>query len=170
MGFFSSKETKIKQGIKEFTFDTLRKFDAVVTRTKFEKFLNTSDGSNVIYAFLFGIGVFTWSTREARIQYEHYLKIFETIDQALFETGIDIKHLLELSNNYDEISKVFEDIMLNSMGVQWSIEKEKELLTKPNPDYQIIGSHYAKAYSVNDMELAKVYFVKIVNDIENSIS
>jgi hypothetical protein len=171
MGFFSNRaEKKRKEAIREFVFDTVRKLDAIVTRSKFEKFINLPDGGRIIYAYLYGIAVYTWSVRETNMRYEHFAEIFEIVDTALDETGIQIQHHLDLDRDFDKVNAVFNDIYANSIGGgAMSLSKEEELLTSINPDFQIIGSHYAAAFSKNDMELAKVYIVKIINTIEERV-
>lgn len=169
MGFFSNiSNNKRKAAIREFIFDTVRKLDAIVTRNKFEKFINLPDGGRVIYAYLYGIAVYTWSVREVNMKYEHFAEIFDIVDTALDETGVQIQRHLNLDRDFDKINTVFDDIYANSIG-GGSLAKEEGLLASKNPDFQIIGSHYAAAFSKNDMELAKVYFVKVINTIEESL-
>jgi len=170
MGFFRNRaNNKRKEAIREFVFDTVRKLDAIVTRSKFEKFINLPDGGRIIYAYLYGIAVYTWSVRETNMRYEHFAEIFEIVDTALDETGIQIPHHLDLDRDFDKIDSVFSDIYTNSIG-GGSLAKEEKLLTSPNPDFQIIGSHYAAAFSKNDMELAKVYIIKVINTIEERLT
>jgi len=169
MGFFSNiSNNKRKAAIREFVFDTIRKLDAVVTRNKFERFINLPDGGRIIYAYLYGIAVYTWSVRETNMRYEHFAEIFEIVDTALDETGIHIQHHLDLDRDFDKVNAVFNDIYSNSIG-GGSLAKEETLLTSTDPDFQIIGSHYAAAFSKNDMELAKVYFIKIINTIDEVV-
>jgi len=170
MGFFRNRaNNKRKEAIREFVFDTVRKLDAIVTRSKFEKFINLPDGGRIIYAYLYGIAVYTWSVRETNMRYEHFAEIFEIVDTALDETGIQIPHHLDLDRDFDKVNAVFNDIYTNSIG-GGSLAKEEKLLTSPNPDFQIIGSHYAAAFSKNDMELAKVYIIKVINTIEERLT
>ena len=169
MGFFSNiSNNKRKAAIREFVFDTVRKLDAIVTRSKFERFINLPNGGRIIYAYLYGIAVYTWSVRETNMKYEHFAEIFDIVDTALDETGIQIPHHLDLNRDFDKINTVFNDIYSNSIGVR-SLTNEEELLTSTNPDFQIIGSHYAAAFSENDMELAKVYIVKVINTIDEVV-
>jgi len=168
MGFFSNiSNNKRKAAIREFIFDTVRKLDAIVTRSKFEKFINLPDGRRIIYAYLYGIAVYTWSVRKTNMKYEHFAEIFNIVDTALDEVGIQIPHHLDLDRDFDKVNTVFNDIYANSIG-GGSLAKE-ELLASTDPDFQIIGSHYAAAFSRNDMELAKVYIVKVINTIEEAL-
>ena len=167
MGLFSNRKDTKRAAIREFIFDTVRKLDGIVTRSKFERFVNLPHGGRIIYAYLYGISVYTWSVRETNMRFKDFAEIFEIIDTALDEVGIHIQPHLDINRDFDKIESVFNDIYLDSISGGLSFEKEKALLTSNNPDYQIIGSHYANAFSKNDMELAKAYIAKVISVIED---
>jgi len=169
MGFFSNrKENKRKAATKEFVFDTIRRLDYVVTREKLSQFIRLEESSEILYAYLYGIALFTWSVREVTIGYDDFASIFDIVDSALNESGINIPRHLDLNRDYDEISSGFDDIYGESIGIG-TINTGADLIESVKRDFQSVGIYYARAYSRNDMELAKVYFVKLINAIDERV-
>lgn len=166
MGFFSDrKDNKKRAATREFVFETIRNLDYVVTRDKLSQFIKLQESSNILYAYLYGIALFTWSVRETTIDYDDYEEIFNIVDNALRDSGINLQRHLDLIRDYDEISSGFADIFNESIGMS-SITNDSDLIASVNQDFQGVGICYARAYSRNDMELAKIYFVKLVNTID----
>jgi len=169
MGFFANrKENKRKAATKEFVFDTIRRLDYVVTREKLSQFIRLKECPEILYAYLYGIALFTWSVHETRLGYEDFESIFDIVDGALNESGIDVERHLDLDRDYEEISSGFNDIFGESIGVT-AIRTDDGLIASVNKDFQSAGVYYARAYSRNDMELAKVYFVKLINTIDGKV-
>jgi len=84
MGFFSNrKNNKRIAATKEFVFDTIRRLDYVVTREKLSQFVRLKESSEIHYAYLYGIAIFTWSVREVTIGYDDFAAIFDIVDNAL---------------------------------------------------------------------------------------
>mgnify|MGYP003977902155 FL=1 len=166
MGFFSDrKDNKKRAATREFVFETIRNLDYVVTRDKLSQFIKLQESSNILYAYLYGIALFTWSVRETTIDYDDYEEIFNIVDNALRDSGINLQRHLDLIRDYDEISSGFADIFNESIGIS-TIRNDSDLIASVNQDFQGVGICYARAYSRNDMELAKIYFVKLVNTID----
>ena len=166
MGFFSDrKDNKKRAATREFVFETIRNLDYVVTRDKLSQFIKLQESSNILYAYLYGIALFTWSVRETRIDYDDYEEIFNIVDNALKDSGINLQRHLDLIRDYDEISSGFADIFNESIGMS-TIRNDSDLIASVNQDFQGVGICYARAYSRNDMELAKIYFVQLVNTID----
>ena len=166
MGFFSDrKDNKKRAATREFVFETIRNLDYVVTRDKLSQFIKLQESSNILYAYLYGIALFTWSVRETRIDYDDYEEIFNIVDNALRDSGINLQRHLDLIRDYDEISSGFADIFNESIGMS-SITNDSDLIASVNQGFQGVGICYARAYSRNDMELAKIYFVKLINTID----
>ena len=166
MGFFSDrKDNKKRAATREFVFETIRNLDYVVTRDKLSQFIKLQESSNILYAYLYGIALFTWSVRETTIDYDDYEEIFNIVDNALKDSGINLQRHLDLIRDYDEISSGFADIFNESIGMS-TIRNDSDLIASVNQDFQGVGICYARAYSRNDMELAKIYFVKLVNTID----
>ena len=166
MGFFSDrKDNKKRAATREFVFETIRNLDYVVTRDKLSQFIKLQESSNILYAYLYGIALFTWSVRETTIDYDDYEEIFNIVDNALKDSGINLQRHLDLIRDYDEISSGFADIFNESIGIS-TIRNDSDLIASVNQDFQGVGICYARAYSRNDMELAKIYFVKLVNTID----
>ena len=166
MGFFSDrKDNKKRAATREFVFETIRNLDYVVTRDKLSQFIKLQESSNILYAYLYGIALFTWSVRETRIDYDDYEEIFNIVDNALKDSGINLQRHLDLIRDYDEISSGFADIFNESIGMS-TIRNDSDLIASVNQDFQGVGICYARAYSRNDMELAKIYLVKLVNTID----
>jgi len=166
MGFFSDrKDNKKRAATREFVFETIRNLDYVVTRDKLSQFIKLQESSNILYAYLYGIALFTWSVRETTIDYDDYEEIFNIVDNALRDSGINLQRHLDLIRDYDEISSGFADIFNESIGMS-SITNDSDLIASVNQDFQGVGICYARAYSRNDMELAKIYLVKLVNTID----
>ena len=166
MGFFSDrKDNKKRAATREFVFETIRNLDYVVTRDKLSQFIKLQESSNILYAYLYGIALFTWSVRETTIDYDDYEEIFNIVDNALRDSGINLQRHLDLIRDYDEISSGFADIFNESIGMS-SITNDSALIASVNQDFQGVGICYARAYSRNDMELAKIYLVKLVNTID----
>ena len=169
MGLFSNrKDAKRKAATREFVFDTIRRLDYVVTRDKLSQFIKLRESSEVLYAYLYGIALFTWSVHVTTIDYEDYATIFDIVDSALNDSGINIPRHLDLNSDYDAISSGFDDIFGESIGMS-SIRTDDDLIASVNKDFQSVGIYYARAYSRNDMDLAKVYFVKLVNTIDEKV-
>ena len=166
MGFFSDrKDNKKRAATREFVFETIRNLDYVVTRDKLSQFIKLQESSNILYEYLYGIALFTWSVRETTIDYDDYEEIFNIVDNALKDSGINLQRHLDLIRDYDEISSGFADIFNESIGMS-TIRNDSDLIASVNQDFQGVGICYARAYSRNDMELAKIYFVKLVNTID----
>ena len=166
MGFFSDRnDNKKRAATREFVFETIRNLDYVVTRDKLSQFIKLQESSNILYAYLYGIALFTWSVRETTIDYDDYEEIFNIVDNALRDSGINLQRHLDLIRDYDEISSGFADIFNESIGMS-SITNDSDLIASVNQDFQGVGICYASAYSRNDMELAKIYLVKLVNTID----
>ena len=166
MGFFGNrKDNKKKAATREFVFETIRNLDYVVTRDKLSQFIKLQESSDILYAYLYGIALFTWSVRETTIDYDDYEEIFNIVDNALKDSGINLQRHLDLIGDYDEISSGFADIFTESIGMN-PITNDSDLMASVNQDFQGVGICYARAYSRNDMELAKIYFVKLVNTID----
>ena len=166
MGFFSDrKDNKKRAATREFVFETIRNLDYVVTRDKLSQFIKLQESSNILYAYLYGIALFTWSVRETTIDYDDYEEIFNIVDNALKDSGINLQRHLDLIRDYDEISSGFADIFNESIGLS-TIRNDSDLIASVNQDFQGVGICYARAYSRNDMELAKIYLVKLVNTID----
>ena len=166
MGFFSDrKDNKKRAATREFVFETIRNLDYVVTRDKLSQFIKLQESSNILYAYLYGIALFTWSVRETTIDYDDYEEIFNIVDNALRDSGINLQRHLDLIRDYDEISSGFADIFNESIGIS-TIRNDSDLIASVNQDFQGVGICYARAYSRNDMELAKIYLVKLVNTID----
>jgi len=169
MGFFANrKENKRKAATKEFVFDTIRRLDYVVTREKFSQFIKLKESSEILYAYLYGIALFTWTVHETSLGSEDFKSIFEIVDEALNESGIDVERHLDLYRDYDEISSGFGEIFDESIGMS-TVRTDDELIASVKRGFQSNGICYARAYSQNDMELAKVYFVKLINTIDEKV-
>ena len=169
MGFFGNrKDNKKKAATREFVFETIRNLDYVVTREKLTQFIRLEESSEILYGYLYGIALFTWSVRETTIDYDDFAAIFDIVDSALNDSGINIPRHLDINRDYDEISSGFDDIFSESIGMN-SIHTDDDLIASVNQDFQAVGICYARAYSQNDMELAKVYFVKLVDKIDKKV-
>jgi hypothetical protein len=169
MGFFSDRANNKRIAItKEFVFDTIRRLDYVVTREKLSQFIKLKESSEILYAYLYGIAIYTWSVRVTTIDREDYTTIFDIVDEALNESGINIPRHLDLGSDYDEISSGFNDIFAESIGIN-SVCTAEDIISSVDADFQSIGVHYARAYGRNDMELAKIYFVKLINTIDEVV-
>jgi hypothetical protein len=169
LGFFGNrKDNKKKAATREFVFETIRNLDYVVTREKLTQFIRLEESSEILYGYLYGIALFTWSVRETTIDYDDFAAIFDIVDSALNDSGINIPRHLDINRDYDEISSGFDDIFSESIGMN-SIRTDDDLIASVNQDFQAVGICYARAYSQNDMELAKVYFVKLVDTIDKKV-
>ena len=166
MGFFSNrKNNKKKAATREFVFELIRNLDYVVTREKLTQFIKLEESSEILYGYLYGVALFTWSVRETSIDYDDYAAIFDIVDSALSSSGVSIPRHLDLIKDYDEISSGFDDIFSESIGMN-SISSDADLIASVNQGFQGLGICYARAYSRNDMELAKIYLVKLVDTID----
>ena len=167
MGFFADRKAqKRKLATREFIFDTIRKLDYVLTREKLSQFIKQQGSHKVLYAYLYGIALYTWSIHVIKMHYEDFATIFNIVDDALNESGINIGHHLNINKDYDKISSGFGDIFVHSIGLG-SIRTDADLIASLNKDFQSIGIYYARAYSQNNMDLAKVYLTKLIDTIDN---
>ena len=164
----SKKNIKNDEAAREFVMETIRNLEYVVTRKTLNKFIKSEENSNDLYAFLYGVALFTWSIHKVKMNYEGFATIFDIVDSALNDSGINIPTHLDLDEDYDEISSGFVDIYSESIG--WdSISSDEDLIDSVNQDFQSVGILYARAYSKDDKELSRIYFVKIVNTITENV-
>ena len=155
------------EAAREFVMETIRNLDYVVTRKILKKFIKSEENSKNLYGYLYGVALFTWSVRVTTMSYKDFETIFEIVDSALNESGIKIPRHLDLDEDYDEISSGFDDIFSESIGMN-SIRTDDDLIASVNKDFQSVGILYARAYSKDDKELSRIYFVKLVNTITES--
>jgi len=148
--------------------ETIRNLEYVVTRKTLNKFIKSEENSNDLYAFLYGVALFTWSIHKVKMNYEGFATIFDIVDSGLNDSGIDIPRHLDLDEEYDEISSGFVDIYSESIGMN-SIRTDDDLIASVNQDFQSVGILYARAYSKDDKELSRIYFVKLVNTITEKV-
>ena len=169
MGFFSNrKDNKKKAATREFVFELIRNLDYVVTREKLTQFIKLEESSEILYGYLYGVALFTWSIHKVKMSYEGFATIFEIVDSALNDSKINIPRHLDLDEDYDEISSGFVDIYSESIGMN-SIRTDDDLIDSVNQDFQSVGILYARAYSKDDKELSRIYFVKLVNTIDEKV-
>jgi hypothetical protein len=152
------------EAAKEFVMETIRNLDYVVTRKILKKYIKSDVNARNLYAYLYGIALFTWSVRVTTMSYKDFEAIFEIVDNALNESGIKTPRHLDLDEDYDEISSGFDDIFSESIGMN-SIQTDDDLIASVNQDFQSVGIYYARAYSKDDKKLSRIYFVKLVNNI-----
>ena len=148
--------------------ETIRNLEYVVTRKTLNKFIKSEENSNDLYAFLYGVALFTWSIHKTTMNYEGFEAIFDIVDSGLNDSGINTPRHLDLDEDYDEISSGFVDIYNESTGGD-TISTDEDLINSLNKDFQSIGIYYARAYSKEkDRDLERVYFVKLVNTISEN--
>ena len=164
----SKKTKKNDEAAREFVMETIRNLEYVVTRKTLNKFIKSEENSNDLYAFLYGVALFTWSIHKVKMNYEGFATIFDIVDSGLNDSGIDIPRHLDLDEEYDEISSGFVDIYSESIGMN-SIRTDDDLIDSVNQDFQSVGILYARAYSKDDKELSRIYFVKLVNTITENV-
>jgi len=164
----SSKKLKRNdKAAKEFVMQTVRDLDYVVIRETLSIFIKSEENAKNLYAFLYGLALFTWSIHKVKLKYEDFETVFDIVDSGLNDSGIDIPRHLDLDEDYDEISSGFVDIYTESIG--WDkINSEEDLINSVNKDFQSIGIYYARAYSRDENDLKKLYFVKLVNTISEN--
>ena len=144
--------------------ETIRNLDYVVTRKKLKKYIKSDVNAKNLYAYLYGIALFTWSARVTTMNYIDFKTIFNIVDNAVTNSGIKIPRHLDIDDDFDEISSGFDDIFAESIGID-SIQNDDDLIASVNKDFQSVGVYYARAYSKDDKQLTRVYFVKLVNNI-----
>lgn len=132
--------------------ETIRNLDYVVTRTILNKYIKSDTNARNLYAYLYGIALFTWSLRVTTMNYKDFKTIFNIVDNALKESGIKIPRHLDLDDDFDEISSGFDDIFAESIGID-SIQNDDDLIASVNKDFQSVGIYYARAYSKDDKQL-----------------
>jgi len=152
------------EAAKEFVMETIRNLDYVVTRKILNKFIKSEANAKNLYAYLYGIALFTWSVRVTTMNYKDFKTIFNIVDSALNDSGIKTSRHLDLDEDYDEISSGFDDIFAESIGIK-SIQNDDALIASVNKSFQLVGAYYARAYSKDDKQLSRIYFVKLVNNI-----
>jgi len=156
--------SKNDEAAKEFVMETIRNLDYVVTRKILKKYIKSDVNAKNLYAYLYGIALFTWSVRVTTMNYIDFKTIFNIVDNAVTNSGIKIPRHLDIDDDFDEISSGFDDIFAESIGID-SIQNDDDLIASVNKDFQSVGVYYARAYSKDDKQLTRVYFVKLVNNI-----
>ena len=163
----TKKNPKNDGAAREFVMETMRNLDYVVTRKILKKFIKSEENAKNLYGYLYGIALFTWSIHKTTMSYEGFETIFDIVDSALNDSGMKIPRHLDLDEDYDEISSGFDEIFSESIGMN-SIRTDDDLIASVNQDFQSVGILYARAYSKDDKELSRIYFVKLVNTITES--
>jgi len=158
---------KNDKAAKEFVKETIQNIEYVVIRKTLNKFIKSEENAKDLYAFLYGVALFTWSIHKVKMDYEDFSIIFDIVDSSLNDSGINIPRHLDIDDDYDEISSGFVNIYSESIGMN-SIKNDGDLIASVNKDFQTVGAYYARAYSKKDKDLERVYFVKLVNTISEN--